>query len=334
MLFVDGNIVGNTDAIFHITQSFPLNVVGIPDETFVNDAVLQIIDSNRNVSEPAISLGRGKYQIWIGELDANVRYGIRIEHNGDIFESALSRPLRTPEVNVRWRQYESLGAIYFYISTHDETDEAKFFLWHYAEDWEVRTWFSNPPFSQCWRRNTGFELGTTEALTENSIIDRQILRIEPEGDRFFFNYGFTVTQTAISQGAFEFHQNMKIQNEEMGGIFTPQPAEVLGNIRSITNPQRRVMGYVNTVKNTSRQRIFLTRGNVRWPILDWCRERNNSCHLFGLTPAEAWWLPADCWDCRAMGGVPERPYFMPNIFYEPALGLCPPMAPPTQPLAR
>jgi len=327
MLFVDGNIMENTDAIFHITQSFGLDVVGVPEEAFVNDAVLQIIDSNGNESEPAISLGRGRYQIRIGELRDDVRYGIRIEHDGDIFESTLSRPLVTPEVEVRWRQYEHLGAVYFYLSTHDETGEAKFFLWHYSEDWEIRTWHDFlPPFNRCWRRNTGFELGTTEALAENSIIDRQILRVNPENQRFFYHYAFTVTQTAISQGAFEFHQNMKIQNEEMGGIFTPQPAEVFGNIRSVTNPQRRVMGYVNTVRNTSRQRIFIPFNRVGQSVIDWCSERNNSCHLFGLNPADAWWVPADCWDCRALGGIPNRPYFMPEFIWNHAS--CPELPPP------
>jgi len=355
MLFVDGSIIENTDAIFHITQSFALNIDTIPDEAFVNNAILQIIDSNGNRSESARSLGRGRYQISIGELNTNVQYGIRIEHDGDVFESTLSPPLVTPEVNIRWEQYEPLEAVYFYISTHDETDEAKFFLWHYVEDWETRAIYStalffNPqtntfyinnsmPYSRCWKQNIHYKLGTTDALTENRVIDQELFRIEHEGDRFFYLYSVTVTQKAISQGAFEFHQNLKQQNEEMGGIFTPQPAEVLGNIRCVTNPTRRVMGYVNTLKNISRQRIMIRHSELSWSyashifqLEDLCENNRRSFEFFRelgfvstprelylqrfrpwgdniVHPNEMLWAPAVCVDCRERGGTTNRPYF-------------------------
>jgi len=357
MLFVAGDIVANTDAIFYITQSFALNVDTVPDKAFVNNAILQVIDSNENVIATAVSLGRGRYQIRIGDLRDDVSYGIRIEHDGDIFESALSRPLRTPEVDVRWRQYEPLGAVYFYLSTHDETSENNFFLWHYDEIWEVQTpvqtsLFLNPqtstfftshesPHSICWKRNAAYELGSTEALAENRIIDQQLFRIEPESetDRFYWLYSVTVTQKAVSQGSFEFHQNMKVQNEEMGGIFTPQPAEVLGNIRCITNPSRRVMGYINTLKNVSRQRIFIHRFELIWPVIDWCGSRPCSVlppDLFwspdfyysqGFRPVgenfpPEFWMSAACVDCREDGGTTEKPYFWPNTRWQ-GLEFCP-----------
>ena len=348
LLFVDGSIIEHTDAIFHITQSFALNIDTIPDEAFVNNAILQIIDSNGNTSVPARSLGRGRYQIQIGELQDDVQYGIRIEHDGDIFESALSRPLRTPEVEVRWEQYEPLGAVYFYLSTHDETNENDFFLWHYDEIWEVQTPFQTslffnpttntffstfqPPYSICWKRNAVYELGTTKALIENKIIDQQLFRIEPQTDRFYWLYSVTVTQKAISQGSFEFHQNMKEQNEEMGGIFTPQPAEVLGNIRSINNSSRRIMGYINTLKNISQQRMFIRRSDLIWPMIDWCRSAYcytlpadhgwapNTFYIQGYRPVggrfpPVFWATASCLDCREDGGTIERPYFWPNIWW-------------------
>jgi len=358
MLFVDGSIIENTDVIFHITQSFALNIDTIPDEAFVNDAILQIIDSNGNRSEPAVSLGRGKYQIRIGELNTNMQYGIRIEHDGDVFESTLSRPLVTPEVNIRWQQYEPLEAVYFYLSTHDETGENNFFLWHYDEVWETMGFGTNIRFDpitntfhptsisrQCWKRNAAYEFGTTEALTESRIIDRLLFQVEPGCDRFFYLYSLTVTQKSVSQGAFEFHQNMKIQNEEMGGIFTPQPAEVLGNIRCITNPQRRIMGYINTLKNVSQERIFIRRWHLRWPSLDWCGEHIMYCNIRehtrlmeqdfsprflysqGYRPyagnyydghnfAPYSWMRASCIDCRERDNTIERPYFFPHTGLE------------------
>jgi len=353
ILFVDGSIIENTEAVFYITQSFALNVVGVPDEAFVNDAVLQIIDSDGNKSEPATSLGRGRYQIRIGELDSDVRYGIRIEHDGSIFESALSRPLVTSEIDsISWRQNAN-GTVSIHVSTHDETGSVQFFMWNYVEDWEIRAVaptavFFNPqnsqfytdwsfPFEYCWKRHVSDRIliGSTESLSASRLINHQIYEHSVEDNRFSQRYSVFVTQRAISRGAYEFFQNLRRQNEDMGGIFTPQPTEVLGNIRSMTNPERRVLGYVGVSKNISQKRLFLDSEQLD-------RTVHASCDFifdvdgnprFPRTPAERTqryqqgyrpsrmdmdfyptivvmeWALKHCTDCREMGGTTERPDF-------------------------
>jgi len=359
VLFVDGSIIENTEATFYITQSFPLNVSGIPSEAFVNDAILQIIDSNGNVSEPAISLGRGAYRIRIGELDANVEYGIRIERDGEIFLSTLSRPLITPEIDsISFRQ-NSNGTVSIHVSTHDDTGDARFFLWNYVEDWEIRAFmptsiFFNPqnrefyldssyPFQRCWKHHNSdrFLLGSTEALSENRLINHQLYEHSVEDDRFSRLHSILVTQRAISRGAYEFFENLRQQNEGMGGIFTPQPTEVLGNIRNTTNPEQRVLGYVGVVKNISQKRFFLDAGSINRPPIDRsCNrvflsgeggltilppEENARLYESGLRPSRlhapsldggrilpAEWALIHCTDCREMGGTLERPDFWPG----------------------
>ena len=363
VLFVDGSIVENTEATFYITQSFPLNVVGVPDEAFVNDAVLRIIDSNGNRSEPAVSLGRGRYQIWIGELDANVAYGIRIEHNGEIYESTLLRPLVTPEIDsISWRQNDD-ETISFHVSTTDDAGDVRFFMWNYVEDWEIRAFmptsiFFNPrhveqmaepfyvdwsfPFEACWVNHISdrFLMGSTEALSENRLINHQLFEHGAEDNRFSVRYSVLVTQRAISQAAYEYFENLRKQNEEMGGLFTPQPTEILGNIRSTTNPARRVLGYVEAVKSISQKRIFVDRSELSRPTIHrFCdplfnvyrppppllrlprpdqyfdyfnrgyRPSKINMEEYPAVVIPMEWALKECTDCREMGGTLNRPDF-------------------------
>jgi hypothetical protein len=367
VLFVAGSIIENTDAIFHITQSFPLNVVGVPDEAFVNDAILRIIDSNGNESEQARSLGRGRYLIRIGELDANVAYGIRIEHNGEIYESSLLRPLITPEIDsISWRQNDN-GTISFHVSTHDDAGDVRFFMWNYVEDWEIRAvaptmvfynpaWYNNAdprieefytdwsfPFENCWVNHVSdrFLMGSTEALSENRLIKHQIYEHDITDARFSRLYSVLVTQRAISQAAYEYFQNLRKQNEEMGGLFTPQPTEILGNIRSTTNSARRVLGYVEAVKNISQKRIFVDRrelddpptvhsncsfifdvdGNPRFPrtpahraqvYRQGFRPSRIDIEFYPFLIVVTEWALKECTDCREVGGTLNRPDFWPR----------------------
>ena len=62
---------------------------------------------------------------------------------------------------------------------------------------------------------------------------------------------YRVQQRALSKEGYEYYLNVQQQNEEMGGIFTPQPSEIQGNISCISQPERRTIGYVGVYKNIS-----------------------------------------------------------------------------------
>jgi len=361
ILFVDGSIIADTIVTFHITQSFPLSVDTVSDNDFVNDAILNIIGSNGYKSAPAINQGKGTYQVSVGKLDDDVEYGIQIAYAGDTYQSALSKPLYTPEIDsVSWVQPEPLGQVSFYISTHDDTDRAKFFLWNYTEDWEITmkdlvltTLFYIPeknmlytdysmPYYYCWKKHADYKIASTESLSEDNVINQLLYQLEPGGDRFAELYCVTVTQKAISQGAYEYYQDRKKLNEEMGGLFTPQPSELAGNIKCVTNPSKKAMGYVETLKNISQKRIFMSLPSS-YPKLIWpywpTQQQEDSCkdiHYFNndllelgwsyrdlylqgyrpvgvgtsLVPDE--WKLSTCTDCRANGGTKTKPDFWPN----------------------
>jgi hypothetical protein len=327
------------------------------DSIFDVNATVTIIGSNGYKSLPAIYQGRGRYLLQAGKFEDDVKYGIEIEYDGETYQSALSKPLVTPEIDsVSWVQPDSVGAVHFRVSTHDNSAaEAKFFLWDYKEDWETTatffaTLFFNPnndtfytdfsaPYYYCWRSSVSNNhlIGSTESLKANRIINKQLYEFDPGNNRFSTLYCVTVNQKAISKGAYDYYQNKIQLNEGMGGLFTPQPSEVSGNITCITNPSKKAMGYIEVTKNTTQKRIFvypyqLTRPRA-WTNCELITADSvkNYLMLNGITyaafyaagnrPVEvlnpitnepANWAFLTCTDCVAAGGSKAKPDFWPN----------------------
>ena len=355
ILIVDGSIIENTDVTFYLSKSFPLNSIYRPEESLNIYATLNIIGSNGYISPEAIPLGRGAYRFSIGELEDGVSYGVQIQYEGNTYRSELTKPFRTPEIDsVSWMQPEEKGDVYFYVSTHDDSGETKFFLWNYTEDWEVTAYYYTtflfnpdlnsfyfvdyPPYYYCWRKSESdkFIIGSTESLSQSRIINKELYS-QVSGDSRFTNlYAVNITQKAISKKAFEYYQNKIVLNDEMGGIFTPQPAELSGNITCITDPSKKVMGYVEAVKNTVQKRIFVNAYQVTRPqhfnncesITDdslraLLRETNNdyvyAYKMLNYRPTEASpdnmpieWATNTCTDCTAVGASKTKPDFWPN----------------------
>jgi hypothetical protein len=377
ILIVDGSITEG-EVTFHLSKSFPLDSSDVSNLDM--EAKLTIIGSNGYQSPPAIKTERmvtkvingkkkeRKEAYWIaavGELNDGVEYGIQIEYNGETYRSTLSKPLHTPEIDsISWIQPVEEGAIFFRISTHDNTEGSKFFLWSYTEDWESTATFptsvfldiygspGNPPrgyysedwapFYYCWKKDTSKEIliGSTESLSENKIINQQFYEVDVADERFSVLYGITVSQKAITKGAYEYYQNKSKLNDEMGGLFTPQPFEVKGNITCITDPSKKVIGYIETVKNISQKRIFVSRKQITRQIIistgscvliphdsvpryvsDYSTNIYRDFYKMGYRPAGAkniltgkpeTWATHSCTDCVEKGGSKDKPDFWPN----------------------
>lgn len=107
-------------------------------------------------------------------------------------------------------------------------------------------------------------IGSTEKLKEHLIINNKLLDVPVNEDRFTVLYSIQVQQRALSKEGYEYYLNVQQQNEEMGGIFTPQPSESQGNISCISQPGRRTIGYVGVYKTSlKREYTFIpTKLNV------------------------------------------------------------------------
>ena len=360
ILFVDGNIIGDSIATFYVGKSVPLDSSLNTRENMVSDAKITLVGSNGYQSSPASYSGNGMYSLHIGTLDNNTEYGIQIEYAGDTYKSTPAKPLHTPEIDsVSWVQPDSMGTVFFRVSTHDtDTKEAKFYMWDYKEDWEITAYYyttvffdpvnnkfyqADPSNYYCWKKNASnsFLIGTTQSLKENSIINKQLYQYDPTDSRFSVLYSVIVNQKALSKDAYDYYLNKITLNENMGGLFTPQPSEVMGNISCITDPSKKVMGYIEIIKNITHKRIFVSATQIKRPPVgsDCITITNDSVNALlienemTLTDFYVWgWRPAGsminmqnypdvlpeewsyeyCTDCVAAGGSKNKPDFWPN----------------------
>ena len=354
ILVVEGDIVENTDAIFYLSKTFSLSDPQRPDA--IVTANVKVIGSDGYQSTPAVSLGDGNYRIAIGELDENVSYSLQVEYDGYTYHSTLAKPLRTPEIdNISWHQEGGrTGTVHFKVSTHDNDHESSYYRWFYDETWEISvaietssffdpktsTYYEDEtmPYRYCWMYNTGggILVGSTESLVENRVVNLPLYEQPSSGTRFSVLYSVNVTQQAIAKDAYEHYLSKKSMNENMGGLFTPQPSELIGNIVCTNDPNKRVIGYVNVVKNTTQKRIFirnnelaisdyacetvLADADVRYyldslqvSIADFYAMRYRPAGLpKDATLQYGTWALGTCTDCVMRGGVKLKPDYWPN----------------------
>lgn len=361
-LVVEGNIIADSEAIFYIGLSTPLGSSGSDENSIkkVSGAKLFLIDNEGHRSEQATMIEDGLYSLKIGTLLENTKYGIEIQYINDTYQSEPDFPLWTPEVNASWVQPEKEGDVVLQVSTTDSSDGYKYYMWYYQEDWEIQANYRNRfyydplindfyeleyyPYYYCWEKHIGKEIlvGNTEALTENSIINKKIFTRNADDIRFSMLYAVTVQQIAITKDAYEYFYNVNRQNTEMGGLFTPQPSDVQGNIKCITNPDKKVIGNINVAMNITESRKFLKEEEISRPptkidciqiseedMLEYMADNNYYSYKFvydmGFRPVGVreledgiwinyiyFWTYNKCTECTAMGGTKDKPLFWPN----------------------
>lgn len=363
VLVVTGDIIENSEIDIVLSKTFSLEKPAPPAESQNITATVTVVGSDGSTTAAGIQVDKGTYRLSVGELDSDVSYSLRIEYNGNVYVSEPAKPLRTPDIKeLSWEQPEPYGDVYFRVSTGNApSDEPQYFLWSYREDWKFLaveytelyynyelkgiSMLSEPEILEnyvCWKSNirNNLLIGTTQGLTANNLVNKRILEMASVSDRFSAEYCLTVSQKAVSKAAYEYYRNKKTENEEMGGIFTPQPSEVPGNITCTTNHAKKTIGFVSVVKNVPVKRLFVNGGEV---IRD-----NQKCEFF-ITPetfsgncaregVEEWeyasmndleplgvkseneddgyalygWVRTNCIDCVVAGGTKDKPDFWPE----------------------
>ena len=129
---------------------------------------------------------------------------------------------------------------------------------------------------------------------------------------------------------YDFYEKLRKTTEELGGLFDPQPGQVLGNIHSTTDPSENVIGIFNG-GTVEQQRLFvyyydLPRYLQQQPryscpvdtvlVDDLPSWNSNGRNLVGQIyegPVLVAWVYTTqfCSDCRRLGGINQKPTFWP-----------------------
>ena len=341
LLVVDGNIISDSTVVFSLSRTFSLGEEEIPKDYNQITAEVAVVgdDGLRIVGTP---IGDGQYQVEIGMLNMQTRYGVEIKYEGDVYTSELAYPIETAAIDsLSFEQPEDYGDIYVCLTAHDtKYTDPVYYIWTYEEDWEVRTayrsrWvydaskdivyeYAKAPYARGWSHALSNRtlVGTTEANIENILQNKRVYSISSSDIRVSCYYSTLIRQRGLSKGEFEYYQCKAKQSEDMGGLFTPLPTELPTNI-TCTNPEKKVIGYIGVNMNISERRLYIPGDEIQYKSPYYCvamlQGDLSNDGMVGLGYGIAYlrndgaymWAFKECVDYRALGATPDKPDFWP-----------------------
>ncbi|GGF05572.1 DUF4249 domain-containing protein [Hymenobacter cavernae] len=280
-LVVDGCI--NSQGVTTINLSRTYDIVTQtppPVETKATVAIEQEDGPHYPVNE---STTKGTYTSPNLTLNTAKNYRLFIRTGaGQEYASAYVPVKTTPPIdNVAWRATDA--GLNIYVNTHDDTKASQYYRWEYEETWEIK-----PPYSPiveyknrqiqdittffpatCWGNNqsTAIQISNTTRLTQDVVSDFLICSYPTTSERLRSKYSILIKQHAQTQEEYQYWELLKKNTENIGTLFDPQPAQLTGNVRCLSNETELAMGFVGA-HSLEKKRIFISRMDLpqKWLI--------------------------------------------------------------------
>jgi hypothetical protein len=348
ILVVEGNIdPGEDSTIIRITRTLNVNDTGkIKAE---NNAQV-VVEGRDNTKYPLIRKGNGYYVFPGLHLNIGNDYRLRvITTSGEEYLSDYVQARRSPDIDsVTWA-LDTVG-LHFYVHTHQNGNDPKFYRWDCVEAWMIRMPFyaeviyengiirpsvwPQDNMWECYRYDStnSLLLGNSRGLSDGRISYKEVKTIPYHHEKAHWEYGILVKQYAIDEAADKFFSLMKKNTEGIGNLFSPQPFELKGNIRSVKDTSRYALGYVTSstiskkTTKVSGVNLIYWRSNP-FKICDSVTTVKNTIADFRFYFDQLGYMPFKpvydfngnltgyssakpiCVDCRVLGATSTKPYF-------------------------
>lgn len=288
LLVVDGVITDQPGPyVIKITNSTSLT--GDPVAISVSNIFIE--DSDGNV-ESLTEMSTGVYQTSTLRGETGQSYRLNFELNGELCQSTWEQIKESSMIDGIDYQVErketsdsdiDLVGVQFFIDNSGTTLAQNYFRFEQYETWETSV-VHRPEFnylgsdqieaiaeslpSTCWKykKSKDVNLATTEGLIMNELSSHKLgFMLGNDGEeRFTVLYSLLVKQYTIDENEYLFWKNVKESNDEIGGLFDKQPAQVFGNITNVSNPRNDILGYFSA-SGLQENRIFVEPHQVRDP---------------------------------------------------------------------
>lgn len=296
--------------------------------------------------------GGGNYAL-SADLPENQNYRLRIStpEGRSYLSDEIVPVIASESLEVTYEKKD--GDVYIYANTFG-TDDARYFIWEYEETWVYRSAFRSsykyvngtgrvvPRTAEemrykCWGSDysKGILIASSERYEGNHIYQNELLIIDSLSEKLGERYSVNVKQRAIDLDAFVFWEAIRKNSADIGGIFSPLPSLVSGNIHSVDRPDEPVIGHISAGKSVQK-RIYINRTDVHpWQVFI---PEYRGCSVDTVAPrdyadyfgrgtylpvhencVEAFCsgyiaAPASCADCTYRGGTVEQPDFWEEEF--------------------
>jgi len=271
----------NNDEPFQVSlsRSTPIDTSGFIPES---GAIVRLLNADGE-SYDLYENGPGNYQTFsIVNPLAGQEYKLRImTSSGNMYESDFVEMRETPEIDSVSFAYEerpgagSEGAQIF-VNTHDPNNDTWYYRWEYEEDWIFYTPYysqviwnngeiinQTENINQCWLSNksTNVNIKTSTSLSQDIISEHPVLYVTNQTDRLAIKYSINVKQYSLSEASYNYWKELEKVTENLGTLFDPQPATVIGNIYNVNDESEIVLGYFDA-SSVTEGRLFITRSDL------------------------------------------------------------------------
>lgn len=281
----------------------------------VSGAIVTVKDSNGNefvFTEHSPGIYKSCPSEFIGEIGETYILKIRTQDE-KIYESEMEEILPTGEIESLYfekfdqqvlidGQTRPNKGLKLYCNFRD--NPSKDYL---RVDWEGTFQYKAAPMDTvnnfCWiTEYSMFDINLYEDSYSNNSVkkDFEITFLEA-GFRFTQDYRFKAKLKSMNAGAYNFWRLIKQQYENDGSIFSALPAQINSNIKCITNPEEKVLGYFITSAQVS-QRIKISPYDIDGKV----STSTLVCEQFRPTDP----LQDYCYDCtKYFNSTSEKPSY-------------------------
>jgi hypothetical protein len=275
-LVVEGIInTGPDSTIINLSRTVNLSqkIVNNPE---LNATVT--VESDQNGSFPLQAVANGMYVSPGLNLDDSRMYRLRINTaDGKTYLSDFGTPKISPPIDSVGVFVQPKG-LQIYLSTHDPSNNTRYYLWVYNETWLFHPYFTSyyiisgdsarlrtasEDVYTCFATDTTstIVINSSAKLTKDVIYQTPITFLPSTSEKIEDRYSINIKQYAITPAAYNYYQLLKTNTENLGTIFDAQPSQLPGNIHEVGNPAEPVIGYIS-VGTVAQKRIFIDNRNL------------------------------------------------------------------------
>lgn len=295
----------------------------------------------------------GRYSAWIGKelLSPGTVYQLRVSTpSGALITSVPDTMPACPPIDSLYFIVEdhptpvasvSIRGLQFYTDLDAEGFSSHYYKWEMEETWEfhaahAKEWYFDGNFHQidppdsstfyCWfysRVKNIFTL-STKNLARNEYQRFPLHFVDGSTNRLSVLYSILVRQMAISEAAYLYWDQLRINSNDQGGLYEKQPLAVKGNLEDANGSGKEVLGFFHAASVKS-IRIFLVNPGMDLTYTDYCNEytlghfgwdeflpKEFPVYFYFPKTGGLLILNKECVECEMLGGVTVKPDYWPR----------------------
>lgn len=279
LVVIDGDII--VGGVTHVKVGFTQPLIANVDSVVTVPLGASVwVESEAGEVLSGIELEENEFVIDTEDLSlqGSYRLGVSIPGRGE-YRSAFKPVLVAPAIDsITWSVARDRSYAMIEVTTHNREEGGKLYCkWSYSENWESIAVYPSQleydvrsgrmkkledtetverQFCFSEAKSAGTYIANTEKLSENVIYKSVVKEIANTDSRLMRLYSINVSQKALDKEAYIYWDNVRHNTSGTGGLFSPQPSEVRGNIGSVTTEGEVVIGYVS-VTTISQKRAFV-----------------------------------------------------------------------------